>query len=545
MTAVVAPVRVCTAAAHITHRRHGSFTATVLWLLVALSSCFQDVVYARNDRAFLTGAVYARGGATSVSSKTASISSGGGGGEQEAYMLLARAIRSRLKSDDGVVPEIPKIVKSFVSMSSAQSAFKGLDGAAHEAYQRTHSNKEDVDISVAGRALRSAARVGATADGLGACELCELVEHPDTLDLQSTNGTLAGREVLLNLTHVGPASSIMNVSVLVLFEPSYRGGVGINHGGIDETSASGGAKGRLIVVIGDNMGGNLGKALKVLGQTPLHVRLTPSVVTSEVASVQSSLYKSAGTVLEALESILLAHNSAAIHFVGRSLAGGVATLAASILDGRIPMPREKKNRKRRKNKATVEVSANATDSTDNNTPIGLHGLGKDRCSALTLGAPPCLSANVQTDFVTSILYGDDIVCRSSKESIDRFLKRTRKALKSGGIVGRQMNWMTDTLSLAASNLQNHAHGSEGEEARLSIPGRAYLIRPRRLGGVCSMHEVGAQLKGGRLALRAAVFWQLSDILLSKSLWKHHELDSYIHGLDRVQLRGLDDEATSH
>ena len=52
-----------------------------------------------------------------------------------------------------------------------------------------------------------------------------------------------------------------------------------------------------------------------------------------------------------------------------------------------------------------------------------------------------------------------------------------------------------------------------------------------------MHEVGG-LKGGREALRAAVLWQLNDILLSKSLWKRHSLESYIHGLDRVQLKGL-------
>jgi hypothetical protein len=59
-----------------------------------------------------------------------------------------------------------------------------------------------------------------------------------------------------------------------------------------------------------------------------------------------------------------------------------------------------------------------------------------------------------------------------------------------------------------------------------------------LGATCSMHEVGSQLKGGREAMRAAVLWQLNDVLLSKSMWKHHQLDSYIHGLDRVHLRGL-------
>jgi len=54
-----------------------------------------------------------------------------------------------------------------------------------------------------------------------------------------------------------------------------------------------------------------------------------------------------------------------------------------------------------------------------------------------------------------------------------------------------------------------------------------------------MHEVGSS-KGGREALRAAVLWQLHDVLLSQSLWKHHQLDSYIHGLDRVQLRGFEE-----
>lgn len=60
-----------------------------------------------------------------------------------------------------------------------------------------------------------------------------------------------------------------------------------------------------------------------------------------------------------------------------------------------------------------------------------------------------------------------------------------------------------------------------------------------------MHEVGAsQLKGGREALRAAVLWQINDVLLSRSMWKHHQLESYIHGLDRVQLRGLDEHDSS-
>lgn len=87
-------------------------------------------------------------------------------------------------------------------------------------------------------------------------------------------------------------------------------------------------------------------------------------------------------------------------------------------------------------------------------------------------------------------------------------------------------------------MKRHAHGSEGEEGRLVVPGQVFLVRPRKLGGVCSMHEVGG-LKGGREALRAAILWQLNDILLSNSLWNHHQLHNYIEGLDKVQLRGSD------
>jgi hypothetical protein len=187
--------------------------------------------------------------------------------------------------------------------------------------------------------------------------------------------------------------------------------------------------------------------------------------------------------------------------------------------------------------STGDTDCDGMNKTDNSR-VPLHGFGKARTSAVTLGSPPCLSANVQSEFITSILFGDDIVCRASKETLDRFFERTRRALKRRSMVGKHVNWMTDTISLATANIRSHAHGSDGEEMRLTLPGRAYLVRPRRLGATCSMHEVGSQLKGGREAMRAAVLWQLNDVLLSKSMWKHHQLDSYIHGLDRVHLRGL-------
>jgi hypothetical protein len=271
-------------------------------------------------------------------------------------------------------------------------------------------------------------------------------------------------------------------------------------------------------------------------------------------------------VLELVEEPLRAHNASAIHLVGRSLAGGVASLAGAILEGPVPMPAKRDAKKKKKSKMIPKadsassdvvtssaegdepasaVQRNATEaSTDERPP--LQGLGAGRTSVLALGAPPCLSPNVPADYITSIVYGDDVVCRASPAALDRLVDRTRRNLQHRGLgglgIGRSFHWVSDAVSLAATNLRTHAHGSEGEEARLAVPGRAYLVRPRRLGGACSMHEIGSHVKGGREALRAAVLWQLNDVLLSRSMWRHHQLESYIHGLDRVQLRGLDGES---
>jgi hypothetical protein len=238
-----------------------------------------------------------------------------------------------------------------------------------------------------------------------------------------------------------------------------------------------------------------------------------------------------------LEPLLQKYNSSdmAIHFIGRSLAGGVASLAATILDGSLPLPSNVKKIKNRKSRDVID--ADKVMASSNSTV--LEGFGRGRSSAMVLGVPPCLSGNVKAAFVKSIIYGDDIVCRITHDTLERLMARTKNALK-GGVLGQQLGWMADTVSLTVSSMSRHAQGSEGEEERLSVPGQAFLIRPRRFGGTCSMHEVGGQ-KGGREALRAAVLWQLNDILLSASLWKHHQLNSYIHGLDRVQLRGVDDE----
>jgi hypothetical protein len=474
----------------------------------------------------------------------------------EAFELLAEFVQDNTLEETYTKE---KITKTIARLASSQGTFKGLDGAAHEAYQRTHAG-DDIDTSVSGRAQRSASRLAATAEALLACELVELVQQPELVE---HNETLTNRQVVLNLTGTEDDAIKLgdsNLAVLVLYEESYDGGAGLEHGSI--TALTEGRRreprGRLLVIVGDELSGDdLVKAMAILNQKPQRVKLSSGLVTNEVASVQPTLYKTAGKLLTVLEPHLRNYsNTTAVHFVGRSLAGGVASLAATMLDGTIPISKSKKGKKKSGKAASKSLEAeeeeqspamdetNSTAKEDEEPVIEpLNGLGRARSSAMTLGAPPCLSSNVLAAFCTSIIYGDDVVCRTTNDSIDRLCARIQRSI-SGGFVGRNMGWMSDTLSLTVSSLKSHAHGSEGEEVKLSTPGRAYLVHPRRLGGICSIHEVGNMIKGGREALRANLLWQLHDVLLSKSMWKHHQLESYIHGLDRVQLRGSADEEES-
>jgi len=516
--------------------------------------------------------------------------------------------------------EMQKITQALQSLSASQTTLKRLDGMAHEAYQRTHSNSisDDEDderhesaTKVSGRITRNAGRAGCVADSLLACELCELIdsdnseynESDESWDLYGVNETLYRRKILFNETILNEQDGILKtLSVLILYEPDYDGGSGLDHGGIDDILQSHSEekkdrknRGRILIMISDPLSENLTKTLRYLDSSPYPIALSAGLIANEVASVHKGLYKAAGKVLDAIKPIVTdthdavnpedaanklsnvasskdddevenevdskvlssksiaikKENKPAIHIVGRSLAGGVASLMAAILDGTLPMPETQKksktrnkSRRRKRDKSNssfvnIDVpdaeiaSSNLTNTNDTNASISLSGYAQGRTSAIALGSPPCLSSNIKASYITSVIHGDDIISRTTQESLNRLTDRTKKAIK-GGFLGQKVGWMADTVSLTINSMKSHAHGSEGEEIRLSIPGKVYLIRPRRLSNASSLHEVGGV--SGREAIRAAVLWQLGDVLLSRSLWSHHSLNGYIHGLDRVQLR---------
>jgi hypothetical protein len=528
----------------------------------------------------------------------------------DGYSLLAHAVQENFPIDDidgattiSSTPSIAQLVRAFKSLSAAQKTFKGLDGAAYEAYQRTQEVNE-VDLSVAGRALRSAARLNAVAHGLGACELCELVQglhsnggptetNTTTTDTPLFNATMnenttihilpgtplgGPRHVLLNTTlQRGELSLLHKISALVLYEPNYRSGGGAGaqqHASFNNSqqatttmtssdtasSSSSSSQGRLLIVVGDVLVDDLAAMWRLLQQAPRRVALSPTRKEDDIVWVQPSLYQAAADLVRAVEPILRRYPHAALHFCGRSLSGAIAALASAMVQGDLPLPNDEgdgANRLRGTHSSpltsvprTAGSNAQSRHKESVNTTVTttpLSGLGRGRTSAVSLGAPPCLAAKppLELPYVTAILFGDDMVCRLSPHSMRQLVQRTQRTLQrqqQGGGSMKPLHWMADTLALATSTLPLVRDRGDKANQRLTwASGPSFLIRPRRLGQQCSMHQLDGQKRGG---WRAAVLWQLDNVLLSRSMWKHHQLDSYIHGLDRVHLRGLESSGTS-
>lgn len=508
-----------------------------------------------------------------------------------------RAISSALRSLSATQTALKKIDGTAHEMyqrthKSSTSLEEDSDGG---------NNDEDSGkiggLKVAGRMSRNAARVGCIADALFAAELCELAPpammdgHDDDDDgedakdgieadgfLYTEDGTLApwtGRKVVLNTTiHSDPGLAI---SVLVIYESDYNGGAGIRHGGVDDllsfakeeieeddednderpnnSTDFGNAqtpppRGRYLVILSDSSDSDLPSTLAILDTPSERLMLQTRSGDKDSASVCGPLYHMAGKILEAIGPVIIekhcgSSNCAsdedssdddeerdrsadtpdddisqpakpAIHFVGYSLAGGVAAMAANIVDGSLPYHRSPNGGKRQ--------------------PAALCGSGRDRTSALCLGPPPCLSSNLKSDFITSVIHGDDIVCRATHGTVGRLCDRVRKSIK-GGRLGRSVGWMSEAVSMTVSGLK-----SDSKEGTLIVPGKAFLIKPRSMGGgSSSIHEVGGQ---DRESVRAALLWQLNDVLLSKSLWAHHRLDTYVRSLDKVRLKGFADDTTN-
>ena len=394
-----------------------------------------------------------------------------------------------------------------------------------------------------------------------------------------------GREILLSTTIQHPVTTttteeeeiMLQVQILILWEPNYQGGAGLTHGGMDGLlPVSTQKRGRFLIVLMDHHQNDIPFTLQCLDSSNIeYIPLQIGLVAQEYASVSSILYHTASKVLQTILPTLLQqqqqhtntttnnnsnnneeeddsqkedneednHLLPAIHIVGSSMAGGIGTLAAAILDGTVPLPEQENKNKRKRKKIKKMIHHSPNTDNDTTTTTRIQGFGQGRTSAVVLGSPPCLSPNVKASYVTSLVHGDDIVCRVNPRSMDRLYQRTIQFYNTNPLL---QSWkrMSDTVSLTMSSIQSYAHGSEGEEAKLALPGNVYCIKPRRYHNACSLHQVGGDATAKHQAWRAAILWQLNDILLSPSMISHHSLTAYIHALDRVQLRSFHDPTST-
>ena len=69
---------------------------------------------------------------------------------QVPYRLLATVLQEKLSqtSEYDEAPSVSELTKTLSKLASNQQTFKGLDGVAHEAYQRTHSGDDVTDTSI-------------------------------------------------------------------------------------------------------------------------------------------------------------------------------------------------------------------------------------------------------------------------------------------------------------------------------------------------------------------------------------------------------------
>lgn len=158
-----------------------------------------------------------------------------------------------------------------------------------------------------------------------------------------------------------------------------------------------------------------------------------------------------------------------VHCAGHSFGGAVAACLAGLLDGAIDVEgvetrrngrhgpkadggggnasrgKVKNSRDRRKH----EVGTNEKFSPDDGEngwggeDDAVHtegaapwvGICADRVTCVTLGCPPCLSPNLRMPFVTSFVLGDDMVPRTSRESLRRLKRRLLQASYSPPCIG--------------------------------------------------------------------------------------------------------------
>ena len=194
-----------------------------------------------------------------------------------------------------------------------------------------------------------------------------------------------------------------------------------------------------------------------------------------------------------------------LRVIGHSVGGAVAAYASMLLDGTLRPKSDQQPRSRM-----------------------FIGLYHEKVRCIALGPPPCVSRVLVPRFVTSLICGDDIIPRATKDTLAHLKKRVLDYLNTqssalGWVPGA--SFLGDMASLAGKGIAQYASGSH-DMSSLQVPGRVFFMRSRS-------HKNGASFQRVfRGNWREDMLWMLHDILLSKKILLHHSIDSYTQTLFR-------------
>jgi hypothetical protein len=287
---------------------------------------------------------------------------------------------------------------------------------------------------------------------------------------------------------------------------------------------------RVLLSFSDNLTG--ADLLRLLYEEPAALPLAAHGLVQETLHVTPAVWQTAQQVLQQagphIRNFLSSERGKGytVHTCGHSFAGAVAAAVAGVLDGALavqqPPPQAQQRRQHNADSEPQQLTAAVTAAA---------GSAKGRVTCVTLGCPPCLSRAVRLPFVTSFVLGDDMVPRTSGKSLRRLKKRLLQVVpKNSGFFGQSLalgtSLFTDVAGVAVQSVKQ-SNTADADEQAVTVPGRVWFLKPRRLHGGATMVRV----RQG--ALRDDMLWQMHDIMLTKSMLSHHMLERYIGTLDRV------------
>lgn len=194
-----------------------------------------------------------------------------------------------------------------------------------------------------------------------------------------------------------------------------------------------------------------------------------------------------------------------VRLVGHSSGGSVAAYLSMLLDG------------------FLQPSEGAT--VGDSRPYR----GRVRCT--TYGALPCISRTVIPSFVTSLICGDDVVCRLQHDSVERMRQKVSAAVASGA-GKRGLGWLSGASLLgelshtASKQLSQYQSRKKDNKGLLQLPGRVFYMKSRQLKQGATLQRV---LRGN---WQEEVMWSIRDVLVSPKMLQHHALEAYIRTLSR-------------